>query len=652
MLCKRQLRSFLLLLTMQLIIAVRSTNTTATPSGNSTAVPNVTTPLLAVSNVTSTQNAATLLPAAHNTTATGNITTPHPPKLNATLLPRITPTARLVNVTYVTHNVTARLVNVTHVTHNVTMRHDVAVHRDNVTGPAVNQTRFMPTARRDNFTVVPTPGRKPHNATQAPHPPPMVMNQTRLMPTASRDNFTVVPTPGRKQHNATQAPYTPPMVMNQTRLMPTARRDNFTVVPTPGRKPHNATQAPYTPPMVMNMTAGPSVNQTRVMPTNSWHLFTMPPNRTSLPPHANATVAVTQPPTTKYNTEPATTVGVFPSCNTTCHRYASCVAGGSGKSCVCNAGYSGDGTTCTLASKKVNLEMRMTSIPFTEDLKDRNSQAFRSLSFKVSKQIFDYLKTTSLGSSLLSVTILNFRQGSVVANYNANFQSNATVSDSGVSSALQQAISKDPNNTFGIDVSSLCTKTDENAACGETTGMNQYLLIGLGAGVSVVAIIMLTLLGCLIKRALNRKKGEGDSESESSSEEESEEEIEEKKKDKKVENGGHDKKDKNDKNDKNDRKTVSKDTKNSKKEINGGPQKKVPSASYPVKPDPVDPQRNYKRMTFQPAVKSGRLADKYEHDLGGIYFPRRYKVPEIPKPSFHYVEGHVQGKPVTVVVPI
>ncbi|XP_019630567.1 PREDICTED: uncharacterized protein LOC109474663 isoform X2 [Branchiostoma belcheri] len=600
MLCKRQPISFLLLMTIHWIIGVGSTNTTATPSGNSTAVPNVTTPLLAVSNVTSTQNAATLLPAAHNTTATGNITTPHPPKLNATSLPRITPTAGPVNVTYVTHNVTARLVNVTHVTHNVTYvthnvttRHDVAVHRDNVTGPAVNQTRFMPTARRDNFTVVPTPG-------------------------MARFNMT--------------------------------------------RKPHNATQAPYTPPMVMNMTAGPSVNQTRVMPTNSWHLFTMPPNRTSLPPHANATVAVTQPPTTKYNTEPTTTVGVFPSCNTTCHRYASCVAGGSGKSCVCNAGYSGDGTTCTLASKKVNLEMRMTSIPFTEDLKDRNSQAFRSLSFKVSKQIFDYLKTTSLGSSLLSVTILNFRQGSVVANYNANFQSNATVSDSGVSSALQQAISKDPNNTFGIDVSSLCTKTDENAACGETTGMNQYLLIGLGAGVPVVAIIMLTLLGCLIKRALNRKKGDGDSEAESWSEEESEEEIEEKKKDKKVENGEKERVDKkNDKKvengghvkkDKNDKKTVSKDTKNSKKEINGGPQKKVPSPSYPVKPDPVDPQRNYKRMTFQPAVKSGRLADKYEHDLGGIYFPRRYKVPEVPKPSFHYVEGHVQGKPVTVVVPI
>eukprot|EP00058_Branchiostoma_floridae_P023360 XP_002608850.1 hypothetical protein BRAFLDRAFT_89721 [Branchiostoma floridae] len=140
------------------------------------------------------------------------------------------------------------------------------------------------------------------------------------------------------------------------------------------------------------------------------------------------------------------------------------------------------------------------------DLKDKNSEAFRSLSFKVSNQIFVYLKTTSLGDSLLSVTILNFRQGSVVANYNANFKSNATVSDSGVSGALQQAISQDPNNTFGIDVSSLCTKTNEDLACGETEGVDQNLVIGLGVCVPVVAIILLIILGFLIKRRLERKE--------------------------------------------------------------------------------------------------------------------------------------------------
>ncbi|XP_019630279.1 PREDICTED: uncharacterized protein LOC109474426 [Branchiostoma belcheri] len=140
------------------------------------------------------------------------------------------------------------------------------------------------------------------------------------------------------------------------------------------------------------------------------------------------------------------------------------------------------------------------------DLKDKNSEAFRSLSFKVSKQIFVYLTTTSVGSSLLSVTILNFRQGSVVANYNANFQSNATVSDSGVSSALQQAISKDPNNTFGIDVSSLCTKSNEDLACGETAGVDQNLVIGLGISLPLLAIILLIILGSLIKRSHDMKK--------------------------------------------------------------------------------------------------------------------------------------------------
>ncbi|KAI8489996.1 hypothetical protein Bbelb_323570 [Branchiostoma belcheri] len=163
-------------------------------------------------------------------------------------------------------------------------------------------------------------------------------------------------------------------------------------------------------------------------------------------------------------------------------------------------------TWYVIPSKKVNLEMKMTSVPFTEDLKDKSSEAFRSLSFKVSQQIFVYLKTTSLGSSLLSVTILNFRQGSVVANYNANFQSNATVSDSGVSSALQQAISNDPNNTFGIDVSSLCTKSNEELACGETTGVDQNLVIGLGISLPLLAIILLIILGFLIKRSRDIKE--------------------------------------------------------------------------------------------------------------------------------------------------
>ncbi|CAH1239022.1 IMPG1 [Branchiostoma lanceolatum] len=396
---------------------------------------------------------------------------------------------------------------------------------------------------------------------------------------------------------------------------------------------HNATQAPPSPTMVMTMTAGPGVNRTRIMPTG--HTITMAVN-TTLPPHkANATAAVTHPPTTNYNTKPATTVGSFPACNTTCHRYATCVAGNSGKSCVCNAGYSGDGTTCTLASKKVNLEMRMTSIPFTEDLKDKNSEAFRSLSFKVSRQIFVYLRTTSLGSSLLSVTILNFRQGSVVANYNANFKSNATVSDSGVSSALQQAISKDPNNTLGIDVASLCTKTNEDAACGETTGMDQNLLIGLAVGVPVAAIILLIILGWVIKRARDGKKDEGEKEKEKADSKDGQK----------------------DENNKNEKKTVSKDSKenkNLKKDVNlenGKSQRKSSSSSYGMQEGSFEPPRNYKRMTFQPAVKAGP-ADKYEHDLGGIYFPKRYHMPQEPKPSFHYVEGHVQGKPVTVVVPI
>ncbi|XP_035689371.1 uncharacterized protein LOC118424746 [Branchiostoma floridae] len=277
--------------------------------------------------------------------------------------------------------------------------------------------------------------------------------------------------------------------------------------------------------------------------------------------------------------------------------------------------------------------MRMTSIAFTEDLKDRSSEAFRSLSFKVSRQIFVYLKTTSLGDSLLSVTILNFRQGSVVANYNANFKSNATVSDSGVSGALQQAISQDPNNTFGIDVSSLCTKTNEDAACGETIGMDQNLIIGLAVGVPVAVIILIIILVCLIKRARDGKEDGG---------------VSEGKKDNKRANL---KKGENEDANKNDKKTISKENGKEDKGQRKGADKNGRQQKNGTQQHSSEPGRNYKRMAFQPSRKTGP-SDKYEHDLGGIYFPKRYHVPQEPKPTFHYVEGHVQGKPVTVVVPI
>ncbi|XP_066303148.1 uncharacterized protein [Branchiostoma lanceolatum] len=233
--------------------------------------------------------------------------------------------------------------------------------------------------------------------------------------------------------------------------------------------------------------------------------------------------------------------------------------------------------------------MKMTSIPFTEDLKDKSSEAFRSLSFKVSRQIFVYLSTTSLGSSLLSVTILNFRQGSVVANYNANFKSNATVSDSGVSGALQQAISSDPNNTFGIDVSSLCTKSNEDLACGETAGVDQNLIIGLAVCVPILAIILFIILGFIIKRILDRR----------------------------------DEYDVQDIVKKNVGKMASKDGGNAKgievkdgKMESGRAPRTVPVASYAMQPASFERLRgsNYKRMRFQPSVQTGPPASKYEED--------------------------------------
>ncbi|XP_078571624.1 uncharacterized protein LOC144859198 [Branchiostoma floridae x Branchiostoma japonicum] len=609
---KIQLWRVVLFLTAQWIIGVSSTNTTelynvttgnasfAQTSSNVTARGSLPTPLPTASNMTSTQNTTPAQPTAHNTTATGNITTPHFQTLNATAFKQVT--TPFANTT----------------------KPPFQLPR-NVTAPF--NTTVVPTVRVNNTTALPVmPTARPANVTM------------HLNVTVSRFNVTGVVQNVTTRHN----------VVPTARPMNVTMHPNVTAVPPPvmtgintTRRLSNATQTPHSPTMGMAIPTGPAMNQTRIMPTG--HIVTMAVNRTS----SNTTFAVTQRPTPAVTqppptTNPPTTIGAFPACTTTCHRYASCVAGGSGKSCVCNAGYSGNGTTCTLASKKVNLEMRMTSVAFTEDLKDRNSEAFRSLSFKVSRQIFVYLKTTSLGDSLLSVTILNFRQGSVVANYNANFKSNATVSDSGVSGALQQAISQDPNNTFGIDVSSLCTKANEDAACGEATGMDQNLIIGLAVGVPVAVIILIIILVCLIRRARNGKEYGGESEGKK---DEAESEL------KKDDKRANSKKDETKDDNKNDKKTISKENGKEDKGQKKGAEKNNRSQKNGNQQGSSAPERNYKRMTFQPARKPGP-SDKYEHDLGGIYFPKRYHVPQEPKPTFHYVEGHVQGKPVTVVVPI
>ncbi|XP_066303147.1 uncharacterized protein [Branchiostoma lanceolatum] len=249
--------------------------------------------------------------------------------------------------------------------------------------------------------------------------------------------------------------------------------------------------------------------------------------------------------------------------------------------------------------------MKMTSIPFTEDLKDKSSEAFRSLSFKVSRQIFVYLSTTSLGSSLLSVTILNFRQGSVVANYNANFKSNATVSDSGVSGALQQAISSDPNNTFGIDVSSLCTKSNEDLACGETAGVDQNLIIGLAVCVPILAIILFIILGFIIKRILDRR------------DEYDVQDIVKKNVGKMASKDGGNAKGIEVKDGKMERWAEARKAASYPPRILiGRAPRTVPVASYAMQPASFERLRgsNYKRMRFQPSVQTGPPASKYEED--------------------------------------
>ncbi|CAH1239024.1 Hypp5691 [Branchiostoma lanceolatum] len=147
-----------------------------------------------------------------------------------------------------------------------------------------------------------------------------------------------------------------------------------------------------------------------------------------------------------------TTPSSISTCSTPCHLYATCVTGQSGYTCVCSSGYQGNGVTCTLAAQQVSLEMTM-NIPYTSDLADSTSQAFRTLAQSVSTEIFVYLSSSSSG--LLSVTVSSFRPGSVVATVNANFQQNASVSSSGVVNSLKQAVANDTENPLGLNTSSI-----------------------------------------------------------------------------------------------------------------------------------------------------------------------------------------------------
>eukprot|EP00058_Branchiostoma_floridae_P023358 XP_002608848.1 hypothetical protein BRAFLDRAFT_89719 [Branchiostoma floridae] len=323
----------------------------------------------------------------------------------------VMPTARPLNVTDVVQNVTMRL-NVTNTTAllvvptarpvNVTMRHNVTnttalpvmptARPVNVTGVVQNVTMRQNVTNTTALPVVPTA--RPLNVTMRQN----VTNTTALpvMPTARQLNVTM-------RDNVTNTTALP--------MMPTARPLNVTDVMQNVTMRHNVTVSMTTRPRLpLNMTTSENVTTTIQTTTQS------------------------------------------STCSTPCHLYASCVSGQSGYTCVCSSGYQGNGVTCTLAAQQVSLEMTM-NLPYTSDLADSNSQAFRTLAQTVSSKIFIYLSSSSSG--LLSVTVTSFRSGSVVAVVNANFQQNASVDSSSVVNNLKQAVANDPDNPLGVDTSSL-----------------------------------------------------------------------------------------------------------------------------------------------------------------------------------------------------
>ncbi|XP_066302951.1 uncharacterized protein [Branchiostoma lanceolatum] len=221
-------------------------------------------------------------------------------------------------------------------------------------------------------------------------------------------------------------------------------------------------------------------------------------------------------PAPAYNTT-AQPITAFPSCTFTCSIYATCVQRSSQVfQCVCNDGYVGNGRTCTLASKPYHFEVRMVKVNFTEDLNNRDSLAFRSLSYRVTTVIYNYLKQSSLADVILGVTITRFRPGSVIADYNVNVNNSAAdvVNGTDISTALLTAIRNDSSNndTLGIERSSLCLKDSENQICGQVDlELSIWIKLLVSLGAFLLAIILAVVCkGTLEESSKQREKWDTD----------------------------------------------------------------------------------------------------------------------------------------------
>ncbi|XP_066301924.1 uncharacterized protein [Branchiostoma lanceolatum] len=156
-----------------------------------------------------------------------------------------------------------------------------------------------------------------------------------------------------------------------------------------------------------------------------------------------------------------------PECNTDCHVQARFLTIGNREQCVCNPGWTGNGTYCELAANGFNLRLRMKNISFVDELNNCNSQEFQDLwpiVFRRLDSYYRYHQNSRISDNFLYCNLQLFLNGSVIAYHTATFKDDSLLTRDDVAAALSQAISADTANTLGFDpespaIEELCYRT-------------------------------------------------------------------------------------------------------------------------------------------------------------------------------------------------
>ncbi|XP_078573089.1 uncharacterized protein LOC144859950 [Branchiostoma floridae x Branchiostoma japonicum] len=203
----------------------------------------------------------------------------------------------------------------------------------------------------------------------------------------------------------------------------------------------------------------------QLQPTTST-VTVSPSVKTSLSTDRASTITTTPPGVTSVFISPAVSrsTGVppvvlpdEPECGTDCHVQARFLTIGNREQCVCNLGWTGNGTYCELAANGFNLRLRMKNISFVDELNNCSSQEFQDLwpiVFRRLDSYYRYHQNSRISDNYLYCNLQLFLNGSVIAYHTATFKEDSLLTRDDVAAALSQAISADTTNTLGFDPAS------------------------------------------------------------------------------------------------------------------------------------------------------------------------------------------------------